>query len=148
MMLRRANIIPSGPSCGFYICRPLTDWSWSICIDWVPKLAGIVMLIQKIPDPNDLLLHFRVSELEEARIVELQKKNVGSSVHSGSSCWLNTDKIIITLQVLMKKGLSSETSGTLVGLLLARKYCLHSYSARRGFPHYLIAQKWSQEMQI
>lgn len=48
----------------------------------------------------------------------------------------------------MKKSLSSEIQGTLVGLLLTSKYCLHSYRARRWFPHYLIAPKWSQDMQI
>lgn len=62
-------------------------------------------LIQKIPDPKDLLIYLGLSQLKAAGIIQLQKKNVDSCVHAGSSSWLNTDKIIITLQVLMKKGL-------------------------------------------
>lgn len=63
-----------------------------------------MMLIQKIPVPKDLLIYLGLLQLKAAGIIQL-KTNVDGCVHAGSSSWLSTDKIIITLQVLMKKGL-------------------------------------------
>lgn len=63
-----------------------------------------MMLIQKIPVPKDLPIYLGLLQLKAAGIIQL-KKNVESCVHAGSSSWLSTDKIIIILQVLMKKAL-------------------------------------------
>lgn len=59
-----ANIVISAPSCAFwtiFVGFLVTDHSPFILIECL-KFAGIIMLIQKVPDPKDPLLHVGVSQ--------------------------------------------------------------------------------------